>query len=62
MINDDPRIKSSVMFGMGKFQNGVLVQPTEDFAIDPREAKQLEDFRNKIWFVPSLHSLVECND
>ncbi|TBU23410.1 acetyl-CoA synthetase-like protein [Dichomitus squalens] len=49
MINEDPFVKSSVMFGRGKFQNGVLIEPTEDFQIDPTDAKQLEAYRNKIW-------------
>ncbi|KAI0717761.1 acetyl-CoA synthetase-like protein [Cerioporus squamosus] len=49
MINDDPHVKSSVMFGRGKFQNGVLVQPTEDYAFDPSDVKKLEAYRNKIW-------------
>lgn len=51
MINDDPHVKSSVMFGRGKFQSGLLVEPTTDYAIDPSDTKQLEAFRTKIWFV-----------
>lgn len=53
IINDDPHVKSSVMFGRGKFQNGVLIEPTEDYAFDPSDIKQVEMFRNKIWFVCS---------
>ena len=37
------------MFGRGRFQNGVLVQPKEPFDISD-EAK-LEAFRNMIWSV-----------
>ena len=51
MINEDPYVKSSVMFGRGKFQNGILIEPTEDFQIDPTDPKQLEAYRNKIWYV-----------
>ncbi|RDX43676.1 acetyl-CoA synthetase-like protein [Lentinus brumalis] len=49
MINEDPHVKSSLMFGRGKFQNGVLIQPAEDFAFDPSDLKKLEEFRNLIW-------------
>ena len=37
------------MFGRGKFQNGVLVEPEADFALDPSDVAQVEAFRNKIW-------------
>ncbi len=36
------------MFGRGRFQNGVIVQPKEPF--DPADEAKLEAFRNKIWF------------
>ncbi|KAH9895845.1 acetyl-CoA synthetase-like protein [Cubamyces lactineus] len=49
IINQDPHVKSCVMFGRGKFQNGVLIEPREEFAIDPSDPKQLETFRNRIW-------------
>ncbi|KAI0364205.1 acetyl-CoA synthetase-like protein [Pilatotrama ljubarskyi] len=49
IINEDPHVKSSVMFGRGKFQSGVLVEPAEDLQVDPQDPKQVEAFRNKIW-------------
>ncbi|RPD77018.1 acetyl-CoA synthetase-like protein [Lentinus tigrinus ALCF2SS1-7] len=49
MINEDPHVKSSVMFGRGKFQNGVLIQPAEEFVFDPSDVKKLEEYRNLIW-------------
>ena len=54
MINDDPHVKCSIMFGRGKFQNGVLIEPTEDYVFDPSDVKKLEAYRNKIWCVPAL--------
>ena len=39
------------MFGRGRFQNGVLVEPTEEYAIDPSDEKQVAAFRNMIWLV-----------
>ena len=49
IINDDPHVKSCVMFGRGKLQNGVLIQPAEDFVFDPKDVKKLEQYRNLIW-------------
>ncbi|KAI9065203.1 acetyl-CoA synthetase-like protein [Trametes sanguinea] len=49
IINQDPHVKCSMMFGSGKLQNGVLVEPKEQFAIDPNDVKQVEQFRNDIW-------------
>ncbi|KAI1789126.1 acetyl-CoA synthetase-like protein [Ganoderma leucocontextum] len=48
IINEDPRVRASLMFGRGKFQNGVLVEPAA-FALDPSDMAQVEAFRNKIW-------------
>ena len=41
------------MFGRGRFQNGVLVQPKEQF--DPEDDRALEAFRNTIW--PSIEKM-----
>ncbi|KAI9058948.1 acetyl-CoA synthetase-like protein [Trametes sanguinea] len=49
IINEDPHVNASVMFGRGKFQNGILVEPKEEFKVDPRDPKQIETFRNLIW-------------
>ena len=43
----DPHVRACLMFGRGRFQNVLLVQPTEPF--DPRDETQLEAFRNLIW-------------
>ncbi|THV08159.1 acetyl-CoA synthetase-like protein [Dendrothele bispora CBS 962.96] len=59
MMNQDPHVSASVMFGHGKFQAGIIVEPVEEEqeqfikaessgSPDEREAK-LEEFRNKIW-------------
>ncbi|KAM5543040.1 hypothetical protein V8D89_003424 [Ganoderma adspersum] len=49
IINEDPHVRSSIIFGHGMFQNGVLVQPIEDFLVDPTDSKRLEEYRDKIW-------------
>ena len=49
MITDeDPHIHFSIIFGHGKFQNGVLVEPREDFLVDPTDSKRLEEYTGKI--------------
>lgn len=50
-INEDPHVKSSVMFGRGRFQNGILIEPAEEFQVDAENVKEVESFRNKIWYV-----------
>ncbi|KAL7284715.1 hypothetical protein ACG7TL_002021 [Trametes sanguinea] len=49
IVNSDPHVKSSVMFGSGKFQNGILIKPKEEFAIDPNDVEQVQGFRDKVW-------------
>ncbi|KAK0454193.1 NRPS-like enzyme [Desarmillaria tabescens] len=45
----DKRISGAVMFGRGKFQPGVLIQPSEEYAFDPNDAKRLAEYRSLIW-------------
>ncbi|OSD00551.1 acetyl-CoA synthetase-like protein [Trametes coccinea BRFM310] len=49
IINQDPHVKCSMMFGSGKFQNGILIEPKEQFAIDPSDVQQVEKLRNDVW-------------
>ena len=37
------------MFGQGKFQNGVLIEPKPEYKFDGQDTQKLEEFRNKIW-------------
>ncbi|KAI0058351.1 acetyl-CoA synthetase-like protein [Artomyces pyxidatus] len=45
----DSHIAAAVMFGRGRFQNGVLIEPRREFAFDPVNKQRLAEFRNKIW-------------
>jgi hypothetical protein len=38
------------MFGRGRFQAGIIVDPKPAFTFDPSESVKLAEFRNKIWF------------
>ncbi|KAI9065204.1 acetyl-CoA synthetase-like protein [Trametes sanguinea] len=49
IVNQDPHIENSMLFGSGKFQNGILVEPKEAFAIEPSDSSKVEEFRNAIW-------------
>jgi hypothetical protein len=51
MLAQDPYILSAVMFGRGRFQNGVLIDPKPQFAFDPKDEAKLENFRTLIWQV-----------
>ncbi|KAI0673239.1 acetyl-CoA synthetase-like protein [Trametes maxima] len=47
ILVQDPHVHACLMFGRGRFQNGVLIQPKEPF--DPSDEAKLEEYRNKIW-------------
>ena len=49
ILNQDPHVKSAVMFGRGKFNTGVIIDPRPEFAFDPSDKSKLAEFRNKIW-------------
>ncbi|KAJ7449028.1 hypothetical protein B0H11DRAFT_2079248 [Mycena galericulata] len=49
ILNQDPHVLSSVMFGRGRFQAGVIVDPKPAFKFDPSDSVKLAEFRNKIW-------------
>ncbi|KAJ8508691.1 hypothetical protein ONZ45_g9065 [Pleurotus djamor] len=53
ILAQDPHVATAIMFGRGRFQNGVLIQPREEF--DPKDEIRLAEFRNQIW--PSVERL-----
>ncbi|KAJ7191755.1 hypothetical protein B0H12DRAFT_1039746 [Mycena haematopus] len=57
LLNQDPHVVSSVMFGRGRFNAGVLVDPKPEFKFDPADEMKLAEFRNKIW-----PTVVKMND
>ncbi|TFK80331.1 acetyl-CoA synthetase-like protein [Polyporus arcularius HHB13444] len=50
IMNEDPHVRSSMLFGHGKFQNGVLINPLDAVSHDDRLA--LTEYRDRIW--PSI--------
>ncbi|TCD63425.1 putative NRPS-like protein biosynthetic cluster [Steccherinum ochraceum] len=49
ILNTDLRIRDSIMFGRGRFQNGVLIEPRPEFAFDPKDTSKLEEFKDAVW-------------
>ena len=40
------------MFGQARAQAGVLIEPQNEYVIDPNDEAALVKFRNMIWCVP----------
>lgn len=58
MMNQDPHVTACVMFGRGRFQAGLIVEPKPEYQFDPSDEAKLAEFRNKIWCVlVGLHSV-----
>ena len=49
ILNQDPRILSSIIFGSNRNQTGVLIDPDPAFKFDPDDESKLAKFRNDIW-------------
>lgn len=52
ILLQDPAVAGAVMFGRGRVQNGILIEPKEVF--DPSDEERLAKFRNRIWYVSIL--------
>jgi hypothetical protein len=50
----DPYIKAAVMFGRGKFNPGVIIDPAPQYIFDPSNNEKLAEFRSSIWLVSSF--------
>ncbi|KAG7091816.1 putative NRPS-like protein biosynthetic cluster [Marasmius oreades] len=57
LLNQDPHVATAVMFGHGRFNAGVLIEPKPAFRFDPADEKKLEEFRNAVW--PSIERMNE---
>ena len=42
-------ISSALIFGRGRFQAGVLIEPVAEGTFDPKDLDRLAVFRNLIW-------------
>ena len=48
-MTHDSHVKAAVMFGRGRFNAGVIIDPTPEYAFDPADTEKLAAFRNAIW-------------
>ncbi|KAF9034495.1 acetyl-CoA synthetase-like protein [Hymenopellis radicata] len=53
ILSHDPYVTASVMFGRGKFQNGILVQLKPEFAFDPQDEESVVNIEKMNDFAPS---------
>ncbi|KAG2361461.1 putative aminoadipate reductase, partial [Suillus spraguei] len=49
IICANPCINGAVMFGRGRSQVGILIEPRAGYEIDVDDEKQLAEFRNRVW-------------
>ena len=54
IIVSSPFIDGVMMFGRGRNQVGVLVEPHAELVVDIRDDNAIAEFRNKIWYVSRL--------
>lgn len=52
VISASPILFGVCMFGRGRDQTGVLVEPKPEYAIDVTDGELVAEFRNKVWCVP----------
>ncbi len=57
ILLQDPLVHAAIIFGRGRFQNGVIIQPKEPF--ESSDEAKLEEFRNAVWCV---HRPLDQND
>lgn len=51
LITSSPMASGAVMFGRGKNECGVLIEPSPAYAIDTSHPASVVEFRNQIWCV-----------
>ncbi|KAF4585088.1 putative PKS/NRPS-like protein biosynthetic cluster [Pleurotus pulmonarius] len=49
LINRSPAVHCGLVFGRGRFQAGILIEPHPNYAFDPEDLDQLYSFRDAIW-------------
>ncbi|KAF5350345.1 hypothetical protein D9758_012816 [Tetrapyrgos nigripes] len=57
ILNQDPHIQASVMFGRVRFQAGVIIEPVPALQFDPSDETQRDAFLQKIW--PTVEAMNE---
>ena len=51
IVIHDPHVQSAIMFGRGRLQTGILIEPRKECSVDVNDLHALENFKNTIWCV-----------
>jgi long-subunit acyl-CoA synthetase (AMP-forming) len=49
IIGANHYVEGTVMFGRGRNQVGILIEPRKGYEIDVDDEDQLAEFRNRVW-------------
>lgn len=52
IIGRSPLVNSTLLFGSGRSQNGVLIEPVTP--VDPENAEKQREFKDAVWYVVQL--------
>ena len=48
-MNADPHVQGAVIFGHGKLNAGVVIDPCPPYKFNLQDEGKLNDFKDKIW-------------
>lgn len=49
ILNLDTHVAHAIIFGRGRFNAGVLIDPIPELKFDPEDEDKLAAFRNVVW-------------
>ncbi|KDQ23277.1 hypothetical protein PLEOSDRAFT_1068285 [Pleurotus ostreatus PC15] len=55
LINRNPAVHCGLVFGRGRFQAGILIEPHPNYVFDPEDLEQLNSFRDIVWHAFTSH-------
>lgn len=58
IVSAHPLVKGNIMFGRGREQVGILIEPRPDHTIIPGHDHVLAEFRNMLWYPNSVLPLL----
>lgn len=54
ILNRDPAISGTLVFGRGKPQIGLIVEPKEDYILDLTDPTAVDGYIDLIWYASAL--------
>ncbi|KAF9460912.1 acetyl-CoA synthetase-like protein [Collybia nuda] len=49
ILNKDQHVAFGIMFGRGRFNAGVIIEPSPEWTVDPDNETAVAEYRNKVW-------------